>query len=190
VRGHKARRRVEVAGLGGLTSWDGFLAAAAEHGRPEATLWACLIREEHPEAPGQAATWGLVSTRQWADGYAALRAYRARWHVEDDAFRELKEGWGLEAQRWGRDAAAARGRLTLACLAFNTAQVYRGRAGERVAAMGIRRLRRQHRPELGAVPVVIYVDGDYGVFALEDLLALLGASVRESLLPGRGAPAP
>ncbi len=102
----------------------------------------------------------------------------------------MKEGWGLEAQRWGRDAAAARGRLTLTCLAFNTAQVYRSQAGERVARLGIRRLRRQHRPDIGAAPVVLYGGDCYGVFALEDLLALLGARVRESLLPGRGSPAP
>ncbi|MGH2531361.1 MAG: hypothetical protein ACRDJW_03540 [Thermomicrobiales bacterium] len=39
VRGHKARRRVEVAGLDGLTSWDSVVAAAVDHGQPEATLW-------------------------------------------------------------------------------------------------------------------------------------------------------
>jgi hypothetical protein len=189
VRGHKARRRVEVAGLDGLTSWDSFLAATAAYGQPQATLWGGLIREEHPET-GKVETWGLVSTRSWPDAYAGLQAYRARWHVEDDNFRELKEGWGLEDQRWGRDAAAARGRLTLTCLAFNTAQVYRSQAGERVAQRGIRRLRQHYQPELGAAPVVIYVNGCYGVFALEDLLALLGAQVRESLLPGRGSPAP
>jgi DDE family transposase len=189
VRGHKARRRVEVAGLDGLTSWDSFVAAATAYDQPAATLWGCLIREEHPET-GTVETWGLVSTRSWPSPFAGLQAYRARWHIEDDSFRELKEGWGLEEQRWGRDVAAARGRLTLTCLAFNTAQVYRSRAGERAAALGIRRLRRQHRPELGAAPVVLYVAGCYGVFALEDLLALLGTPVHESLLPGRGSPAP
>ncbi len=28
-------------------------------------------------------------------------AFRPRWHIEDDAYRELKEGWGLEKQHWG-----------------------------------------------------------------------------------------
>lgn len=40
-------------------------------------------------------------------------AYRPRWHREDDTYRELKEGWGPEKQHWGRDLAAARGRVTL-----------------------------------------------------------------------------
>jgi len=124
-----------------------------------------------------------VSTRTWRDGFAALQAFRPRWHIEDDAYRELKEGWGLEKQRWGRDLAAARGRITLTCLAFNTAQVYRLQAGERVATMAIRQLRRLRQRELGNAPAVIYLAGCYGVFALEELLRLLGTPVRESLLP-------
>jgi hypothetical protein len=110
-------------------------------------------------------------------------AFRPRWHIEDDAYRELKEGWGLEKQRWGHDVAAALGRTTLTCLAFNTAQVYRLQAGERLATMAIRRLRRLRQRELGNAPAVIYLAGCYGVFALEELLSLLGTTVRESLLP-------
>jgi hypothetical protein len=76
----------------------------------------------------------------------------------------------------------------LTCLAFNTAQVYRLQAGERLAAMAIRRLRRQRQRELGTAPAVLYVAGCYGVFSLEELLALLGAAPRESLLPPRAQP--
>ncbi len=126
---------------------------------------------------------GLVSTRRWPNGFAALQAFRPRWHIEDDTYRELKEGWGLEQQHWGRDLAAAIGRVTLTCLAFNTAQVYRLRAGEHLAAMAIRRLRRLRQRELGNAPAVIYLAGCYGVFALEELLSLLGTPARESLLP-------
>jgi hypothetical protein len=114
---------------------------------------------------------GLVSTRRWSDGFTALQAYRLRWHIEDDTYRELKEGWG-------RDLAAAVGRTTLICLAFNTAQVYRLQAGQQLASVGIRRLRRLRQRELGTAPAVIYV-----VFALEDLLSLLGTPPRESQLP-------
>src|SRR5205823_14051039 len=110
-------------------------------------------------------------------------AFRPRWHSEDDTYRELKEGWGLEKQRWGRELAAALGRTTLTCLAFNTAQVSRLQAGQQLAALAIRRLRRLRQRELGTAPAVIYVAGWYGVFALEELLSLLGAPVRESLLP-------
>lgn len=186
VQGHKQRRVVAVAASGGLTSWEGFTEAAARHGAAGASLWGCLIREVEPEAwPVEEAT-ALVSTRPWADGFQALQAYRPRWHIEDDGYRELKEGWGLEAQRWGRDAAAARGRVALTCLAFNTAQAYRTRAGERLAKKGIRRLRREYRRDVGAAPVVVYVAGCYAVLSVEEVLAAVGRPVQESLLPFGG----
>lgn len=187
VGGHKELRVVEVTSATELTSWDSFVAAAACYGHPDATLWACLIREVAPVEQPVTEARALVSTRAWADGFAAYQAYRPRWHIEDDTYRELKEGWGLEEQRWGRDAAAARGRTTLACLAFNTAQVYRSQAGEHVAKLAIRRLRQQHRPELGAAPAVIYIAGCYAVLALEEVLGALGVTVRASLLPAVGS---
>lgn len=77
----------------------------------------------------------------------------------NDGYRELQHGWGLEEQRWGQDLEAARGRVTLTCLAFNTAQVYRREAGKRLAQTGIRRLRRQGPRELDAAAVVVHVAG-------------------------------
>ncbi len=183
IQGHKQLRTVEVTAAGELTSWDSFIAAAASSGVPDASLWACLIRDVTTEEAAAEPPRALLSTRRFSDGFAALQAFRPRWHIEDDAYRELKEGWGLEKQRWGRDFAAALGRTTLTCLAFNTAQVYRLRAGERLAAVAIRRLRKLRQRELGTAPTVIYVAGCYGVFPLEELLALLGTPPRESLLP-------
>jgi hypothetical protein len=183
VGGHKHIREVEVTAADELTSWDGFTEAAATYEVRNATLWACLIRDVTTPEATQEPPMALVSTRRWQHGFAALQAYRPRWHIEDDTYRELKEGWGLEKQHWGRDLAAALGRVTLTCLAFNTAQVYRLQAGEQLAAVAIRRMRRLRHPELGNAPAVIYLAGCYGVFALEELLSLLGSPARESLLP-------
>jgi hypothetical protein len=183
ISGHKQVRQVEVTAAGELTSWDGFIEAAARYGVADASLWACLIRDVTSEEMAAKVPRALVSTRRFSDGFAALQAFRPRWHIEDDTYRELKEGWGLEQQRWGRDVAAALGRTTLTCLAFNTAQVYRLQAGERLAAVAIRRLRRLRQRELGSAPAVIYLAGCYGVFSLEELLDVLGTAPRESLLP-------
>ncbi len=183
IGGHKQLREVEVTAGGELRSWDGFTEKAAHYGVPDASLWACLIHDVTTEETAAELPRALVSTRSFTDGFAALQAFRPRWHIEDDTYRELKEGWGLEKQRWGRDVAAALGRTTLTCLAFNTAQVYRLQAGERLASMAIRRLRRHRQRELGSAPAVIYVVGCYGVFSLEELLEVLGSAPRESLLP-------
>ena len=183
IQGHKQVREVEVTAASELTSWESFLEATTRYGVADASLWACLIRDVTTQELAAEPPRALVSTRRFADGFAALQAFRPRWHIEDDAYRELKEGWGLEKQRWGRDVAAALGRTTLTCLAFNTAQVYRLQAGERLASMAIRRLRRLRQPQLGTAPAVIYLAGCYGIFALEELLGLLGSPARESLLP-------
>jgi hypothetical protein len=183
-------RTVEVAAVGDLTSWDSFLEAARRYGVEDPSLWACLIREIAPEAQPLEEAMALVSTRRWADGYAALQAFRPRWHIENDGYRELKEGFGLEEQRWGRDVAAARCRTTLTILAFNTTQVYRGRGGSRLAKLGIRRLRRQAQRELGRAPAVVFMEDCYAVLSLEALLAAVGAGVRQGLLPAVGAVAP
>lgn len=186
IQGHKQLRTVEVAAVGELTSWDSFVAAARGHGVSDPSLWVALVREIAPQEQPLEDCWALVSTRRFANGYAALQAFRPRWHIENDSYRELKEGFGLEDQRWGRDAAAARGRTTLTILAFNTAQAYRTRGGERLAKLGIRRLRRQSQPELGPSPVVIFLEGCYAVLALEELLNAVGLPVQQGLLPQLG----
>ena len=198
VQGHKALRTVEAAAASDLRLWDSFVEAAAGLGAADPTLWVGFLRDVTPDPPptdpppatapatDSAETEpprALVSTRAWPTGFAAYQAYRPRWHIENDQFRELKEGWDLERQRWGRDPAVALARLTLTCLAFNTAQLYRTRHGATLAGRAIRRLRRSHRPALGAAPAVIYLQGCYAAFALEELLVILGHPPRDSLLP-------
>ena len=182
IQGHKCRRTLDLGAQGGLTSWDSFMEAARGFGASEPSLWGCLIRPVDPTSADDK-PWTLVSTRTWPTAEAGFQAYRPRWHIENDAYRELKEGWRLEEELWGRNLAVQRARVTLTCLAFNTAQVYLSQAGERLAAKGIRRLRRHYRPELGATPTVIYIGRHYAVLPLEELIAILRAPVRQSLRP-------
>lgn len=182
IQGHKSRRTLEAGARDGLTSWDSFVEAAREYGAVDPCLWGCLIRPVDPNRPDDQ-PWTLVSTRSWPDGEAAFQAYRPRWHIENDAYRELKEGWHLEEALWGRNPDVQLARVTLTCLAFNTAQVYLSRAGERLAARGIRRLRRHYQPELGSTPTVIYIGRHFAVLPLEELIAILGVPARRSLRP-------
>ena len=99
IQGHKQIRHGEVTAAGELTSWDGFTEAAAAYGVVDASLWGCLIHDVTTEQTAAESPRALVSTRRFSTGFAALQAYRPRWHIEDDTYRELKESWGLEKQR-------------------------------------------------------------------------------------------
>jgi len=189
VQGHKRRRTIELASQDHLTNWDSFMEAARSYQAEDPHLWACLVHELEP-SDSRSEWWTLVSTRSWSSGVASFEAYRPRWHIENDAYRELKEAWHLESQRWGRDSAIQQGRITMICLAFNTAQVYLSRMGARLAAHGIRRLRLHYRRQLGASPVVIYVGDTYAILPVEQLLQLLGVTLRRSLLPLKIRPNP
>ena len=146
------------------------------------------VDPKQPDAPksspaGKTICWSLVSTRYWPTGFAAFQEYRQRWHIENDGNRELKEGWQLEAQLWGRDFATQFGRVMLTLLCFNTVQILLSGAGKRLAACGIRTLQRTFSRQLGHSPVVIYFAAWFAVFHVEELLTILGQSPQQSLLP-------
>ncbi len=98
IGGHKQVREVEVTATGELTSWDGFTEAAASYGAPDASLWACLIRDvttaEVASKPPRAEV-AYPPLRRWLCRLTGVRVHA--WHIEDDTYRELKEGWGLSS---------------------------------------------------------------------------------------------
>jgi hypothetical protein len=76
IGGRKEARTVEVAAVGGMTSWDSFTEAARGYGVPEASLWVALTREVAPRERAMEDCWAVVSPRRFADGYAARQAFR------------------------------------------------------------------------------------------------------------------
>lgn len=52
-----------------------------------------------------------------------------------------------------------------------------------MATLAIRRLRRRYQPQLGASPAVVFLGGCYAVLTIEELLAAVGVSPRDSLVP-------
>ena len=71
IQGHKQVREVEVTAAGELTSWDGFIEKAASYGVPDASWWACLIRDVTTQETAAEPPRALVSTRSFVDGFAA-----------------------------------------------------------------------------------------------------------------------
>ena len=79
--------------------------------------------------------------------------------------------------------AAARVAFTL--IAYNAAQIAKTKVGKRLAARGIRKLRRKMRIRFGSVPIIVFAGDAYAVLHIEELVTLLGgAPPRFPFLPG------
>ena len=183
VSGHKQLRQVSVAAVEDLTTWDSYLGTAQELGTQAPTLWGCLIHDRVAGSLQDSETWALVSTAPFNTGWQGYTFWRARWLVENNGFRELKEGWKLEKARWGRCTTLVAARVNLTCAAFNVATIAKTKAGQRMLSLGIRGLRRELGEEYGIIPVVVYAERCYGVFHIEEIMAALGLPPAESLRP-------
>ena len=100
---------------------------------------------------------------------AVLDLYDLRSLIENTAFRELKQGWGL-LQYPKKTAAAVRGHVFVTLLTFTLANAYCTAAGHALTQRGIRRQRaEQYSPR-----VVLFAGDVYGLFEVEEVLILLG----------------
>jgi hypothetical protein len=175
VAGHKQTRQMRVAGMTDLNDWDSFLDTAAALGIEKPTLCAYAIREHPIDDPSAFEEWALVATSPFGSAWGAYTFWRNRWRIENNGFRELKEGWYLEKALWTfRQPIVAAARVAFTLVAFNVAQIAKSRAGERLAQRGIRRLRRELDHRFGSVPIIVFAAGAYTVLHVEELVVLLG----------------
>jgi hypothetical protein len=191
VAGHKQVRQVSLAMARELTSWDSFCEAGRSYGIEEPSLWGCLIRSTDVEDPTATEEWGLVSTYPFPSGWAGYCQWRNRWRIENTGFRELKEGWHLEAAPWSytQDVVVA-ARVAFTLIAFNVSQIARTWQGRQMTARGIRKLRGEMAKEYGQAPVIVFTKDAYGIFHIEEVMAALGVPPAASLRRGgtlRGA---
>jgi hypothetical protein len=175
VAGHKQTRQMRVAGMTDLNDWDSFLDTATDLGIENPTLCGYVIQEYPIDDPDQRMEWGLVSTSPFGSPWGAYTFWRNRWRVENNGFRELKEGWYLEKSRWTfNNPTVIFARVAFTLVAFNVAQIAKSNAGERFAQHGVRRLRRELNRAFGSVPVIVFAAGAYTVLHIEELVVLLG----------------
>src|SRR5712691_3907441 len=71
IQGHKQLREVEVTAAAVFTNETASTEKAATYGVPDASLWACLIRDVTTQEAAAEPPRALVSTRSFADGFAA-----------------------------------------------------------------------------------------------------------------------
>jgi hypothetical protein len=182
VAGHKQVRQVRVGTMANLNRWQSFVQAAQTYEVADPALWGCAIEAVDQNDPSQTESWGLVSTRAFNTGWTAYTFWRQRWRIENQGFRELKEGWHLEQAPWSyTHDSLVLARVTFTLIAYNVAQVAKTTAGRRLTQQGIRRLRRSLRREVGPAPVIVFANGAYGIFDIEEIMLALGKPPLNSL---------
>lgn len=175
LSGHKQTRQMRVAAVHGLNNWDAYVEQAQAMGIENPTLSVYAIESDQIMPNGEIEKWALVATFPFNSAWKAYTHWRNRWTIENNGFRELKEGWHLEAGLWTfHNCTIAAARLTFTFLAYNVAQIAKTHTGRSLTAKGIRTLRRQLTPRFGAFPIIVFTADAYAVLHIEELIQLLG----------------
>ena len=175
LSGHKQTRQMRVAAVHGLNNWDAYIEQAQAMGIETPTLSVYAIESDQVMPNGETEKWALVATFPFTSAWKAYTHWRNRWTIENNGFRELKEGWHLESGLWTfHNTIIAAARVTFTLLAYNVAQIAKTHAGRNLTAKGIRTLRRQLTPRFGTNPIIVFTADAYAVLHLEELIQLLG----------------
>jgi hypothetical protein len=108
-----------------------------------------------------------------AEPLGVLDLYDLRSLIENTAFRELKQGWGLENYP-KKTAAAVRGHVFLTLVTFTLANAFRTQQGQDLTQHGVRR----QRAEEETSKVIIFAGDHYAIFDIEEVFILLGVIPR------------
>ena len=177
LSGQKQTRQMRVAKMEDLNDWEGFVAAAQDLRVEKPTLSGFAIRSDQIGKDGKPEEWALVSTAPFHTAWQAYTFWRNRWTIENSGFRELKVGWHLEEALWTfHHTVVAAARLTFTLIAYNVAQIAKSKAGERLRARGIRKLRQELNRQFGfrSSPLIVFANGAFTILHLEELVVLLG----------------
>jgi DDE family transposase len=99
--------------------------------------------------------------------------YDLRSLIENTAFRELKQGWGLESYP-KKTEEAVRGHVFLTLVTFTLVNAFRMSQGQDLTKSGIRRQRADNE----SAKVVILAGNHYAIFDIAEVFVLLGVIPR------------
>jgi hypothetical protein len=153
----RATPRREIALLRELTTWDS----------TKLPLQCCLVRDTTSD--GKLSYWAIVTPKEVPTARAIYDPYSDRWDLEE-AFNELTCLWDYDrfySTKWS---------LVLAQIFFtfdlySLVSLYKTDKGNRIAELGITRLRREHFHSYD--DVVVYLDDCYAIFTVQEFMMLV-----------------
>jgi len=106
-----------------------------------------------------------------------LEQYGLRSEIENQGFRELKQGYHL-LQYPQKTGSTVRAHAVLTLIIYSLVNAYKSQRGQRLAHLGIRRWRgRQMGPSIHKM--IVYYEGIYGIVDVEELFYLIDMTPQE-----------
>lgn len=119
---------------------------------------------------------GFVTSLPIDKPISIIDEYGYRSDIENQGFRELKQGWMIEKFPT-KQYKGVIAHIFLTLLTYNAAAAFRTERGKQLLNTGIRSL----REHLCVYKVLVTAGKYYGIFDLEDLMAALGFPPKETL---------
>jgi hypothetical protein len=106
-----------------------------------------------------------------------LAQYDLRSEIENQGFRELKQGYHL-LKYPQKTCSAIRAHAVLTLVIYSLVNAYKSQRGQRLAHLGIRRWRGKQMGQ-SIHKMIVYYEGIYGIVDVEELFYLMDMTPRE-----------
>ena len=106
-----------------------------------------------------------------------IEQYDLRSEIENQGFRELKQGYHL-LKYPQKTVSAVRAHAVLTLIIYSLVNAYKSEHGQRLAHLGIRRWRRKQMGQ-SIHKMIVYYEGIYGIVDVEELFYLIDMTPKE-----------
>lgn len=106
-----------------------------------------------------------------------IERYDLRSEIENQGFRELKQGYHL-LKYPQKTEAAVRAHVVLTVIIYSLVNAYKSEQGQRLAHLGIRRWRGKQMGQ-SIHKMIVYYEGIYGIVDVEELFYLMDMTPKE-----------
>jgi hypothetical protein len=175
-------KKMKVMGVKGLLSYDQF--GEEEHGRRKGRKdfkanpinGVMVLRWDGRDyGPGKEKVF--LTNFSVSRPMKIIEQYDLRSEIENQGFRELKQGYHL-LKYPQKTISAVRAHAVLTLIIYSLVNAYKSEQGQRLAHLGIRRWRAKQMGQ-SIHKVIVYYEGIYGIVDVEELFYLMDMTPKE-----------
>jgi hypothetical protein len=175
-------KEVRVLGVRGLLSYDQFGEEGHKRRKGRKDFQAnpingvMVVRWERKDyEPGEEKVF--LTSLSVSRPRKVLERYDLRSEIENQGFRELKQGYHL-LKYPQKTQAAIRAHVVLTLVIYSLVNAYKSQRGQRLAHLGIRRWRGKQMGQ-SIHKMIVYYEGIYGIVDVEELFYLMDMTPKE-----------